>query len=64
MPIIRKIIRLENHDTYGIVYVLMEDGDEEYRIFIGGDCEAYHHFGQNKAFIKKPPVDKSKPKVP
>lgn len=56
MARIKKILRWENHDTYALVYAQMESGDEEYTIFVGGDCELMHHWGRNKAWVKKAPT--------
>lgn len=53
MATIRKVLRMENRGEYAIVYVLMEHGDEEYKIYVGGDCETYFHKGTLNAYIKK-----------
>jgi hypothetical protein len=50
---ITKILAWENKETYAIIYVQLEDGDEEYRVYVGGSVEAYHDKGVNKAFVKK-----------
>jgi hypothetical protein len=55
MSKVRKVIRMVNYGKYAIVTVLMQDGDEEYQVFIGGQAETYHHKGVNKAFIRKAP---------
>jgi hypothetical protein len=50
---ITKILAWDNKGEYAIVYVQLEHGDEEYRVYVGGDVEAYHDKGVNKAFVKK-----------
>lgn len=53
MPEIRKIVSVENHKTYLIVWVELDEGDEPYKIYVGGAVEAYHHKGVNKAYVKR-----------
>jgi hypothetical protein len=55
MSKIAKIIRTqlsEDKKTLKVVAV-MEDGDEEYTAYIGGDVELFHHKGSNRFFVKK-----------
>lgn len=54
MATINKILRMEKlGDGVARVLVLLEDGDEEYTIYIGGKVETFHHNGVNRAFITK-----------
>lgn len=53
MAKIVKVARVINKGDHAVAYVLLEHGDEEYQIFIGGDVETFHHKGANKAFVKR-----------
>lgn len=53
MAQIRKVLRTENRGDYALVYVQMEDGDETYKIYIGGSCEIWFAHGTLNAFVKK-----------
>lgn len=52
MPKIIKIVGMENRKEYGIVHVILDDG-EEANVYVGGSVEVYLHKGQIKAFVKK-----------
>ena len=50
---ILKVQGMTNNGSYALIHVLMEDGLEA-EVYVGGDCETYHHHGKNKAFVKRP----------
>jgi hypothetical protein len=50
---------MKKFDSHAIVSVQLEDGDEVYEIWIGGDVMTYFSHGKLKAFVMKNPVDKS-----
>lgn len=56
MPKITKILHLENKDTYAVVYVQLNDG-EEAEVYVGGNCQVYYHHNKIKAFVMKGKVN-------
>lgn len=62
MARIKKVLRMENRGEYALVTVLLEDGDEEYTIYVGGSVETYFDYNRLNAFVKRgnhPIKDKS-----
>lgn len=57
MARIKKIIGVENKDSYALVHVLIDDGTEA-AVYVGGVVEVYFAHNRVSAFVKKS-VDKS-----
>lgn len=53
MATITKVLRMTNKGDHALVSVLLEDGDEEYTVFVGGACETYFAYNRLNAFVKK-----------
>lgn len=53
MAKIKKIVRIINKGDHAKVYVQLEDGDEEYVIYIGGNVEVFLKGQELRAFVKK-----------
>ena len=49
---------MKKFDKYAIVYVELEEGNEPYEVFVGGDVETYFAHGKLNAFVRRGNIKK------